>query len=279
MSASEKNKKMNFSTTSSLCNWSLKQSIMLFILWVVLPAISNAQPRYGVDSLVKREVASRNDYQRKLEFATANVVELADVAGQAESGTSDPKSLKELSKFEYLQDSMARFPLVLDAPTAWKIVELDPFRARRMFFYANDVVLDYNIYSYPNNVNAKIIAILNQELGNDYAKAHLPKVVVTGQEGADRFRYEQQVLTFLRSLGSNGNVGRVLEELNNNPQLGQTMYDAQITKGLTISQSDGQFKRTPAGSASPVPSKAVGTQAKPTPKPAPKNKVGPKQVK
>jgi hypothetical protein len=252
--------------------------ICVFVLGFLFTLPSFAQPQYGEDSLARREEVSREYYLKNLRLLASNQAEPEAGANTIE-GTPDPRQEKELMKYEYLSDSMSRFPIIINANTALKIMELDPFRAKRMFFYDYNLVLDYNLYEYPSPNNKKIQIILQESLGENYRRAFLPKALVSTDPVMDRYRYKEQAQCFLRSIGAKGQVREAVDQLMQNPGMAESLFDARVqqqetldyekAKGLTYSPG---AKPAPVGNTPPAQQKKQVAPAKTPGKPQHGNK-------
>jgi hypothetical protein len=223
------------------CFYTMKNSFMcihkrLFIALVLCSVgvvESDAQPRYEADSLKRRENWSRAQYLHDFDLAMRGVQEVSMEGSSLEGAPSSPNR-DLLQKYENLADSMTRFPAIIDLGVAQKIIDIDPFRIRRMFFFHYDVVLDYNIYDFPSAENEKIVAVLEEAYGKQYRRGRLPKVLVTTNTPADKYRYGQQIQYYLRSIGTNGSVRGAVDELIQKPELPDALYQSQLEKGQTL---------------------------------------------
>jgi hypothetical protein len=135
--------------------------------------------------LEKQKIEKANYDKKRLEaesISNPNVSEpiLLNTASAAASDEdmAAAMQIKIREMAENAPDSLARFPLIIQADFAVQILKIDPSKVKRMFFFSEYFVLDYNVYTVGGTINQNIIKLYQQTYGKDFISAMMPKLML-----------------------------------------------------------------------------------------------------
>jgi hypothetical protein len=145
---------------------------------------------------------------------------------------------------------LAPMPLVIDEKTMKEVAEMDPHKMMRMFVYAPNLVLDYNIYDFSNPNSDPVLTLYAKRLGKDFRTMHPPVAPSTGNPGRDQANYALQLsLFYLANQGQRQKASQeaIVEKVQNTiiKQAATPSKEAGKTKAAATTPATQPQKKTP----------------------------------
>lgn len=161
--------------------------LLVFLFLFLIPGFAQQKPRIlNEDVELEKQRMEKESYEKKrLEaesISNPNAAEPSVASATAAAASEEDMARDMQNKIremaENTSDSLSRFPLIISVDFALQILKADPSKVKRMFFFSESFVLDYNVYTVGGPINEKIINLYQVAYGKDFISGMMPKLVL-----------------------------------------------------------------------------------------------------